>query len=214
MIVKYTKKISTLVIGVLIISFGASLAIKAAIGLSAWDAMGLTVSNISKIKVGTVAILFNGSCIFMQMLMEKRKFRPVELFQFLNVILIGTFINMFTYNIFVNWEITYYITRLFVAIAGFAICALGVSIVLESKFIRNPLEGVCQLVSERLQKTSMGRFRQLLDFVFIAVVLILSFIFKEEIAIREGTLIAMIIFGPLLDFYKKPVGKVIDKLKI
>ncbi|MDF2821231.1 MAG: hypothetical protein K0R15_1672 [Clostridiales bacterium] len=214
MIAKYAKKIITLIVGVLIISLGASLTIKAAIGLSAWDAMGVTVSKIIKIKIGTVTIFFNGSCIFVQMLMEKKKFRPIELFQFLNVFLIGTFINMFIYNIFNNWEITYYAVRLLVGVVGFAVCAFGVTIVLESKFIRNPLEGVCLLVAERLQKITMGRFRQLLDIVFIAVVLLLSFVFKEEIAIREGTLICMIIFGPLLDLYKKPVRKIIDKLKI
>lgn len=214
MVVKYGKKIITLVIGVLIISLGASLAIKGAIGLSAWDAMGLTTSNITKIKVGTMTIFFNGSCILIQMLIERKKFRPIELFQFLNVFLIGVFINMYLYTIFAHWEITAYPLRFLTTVVGFAVCAFGVTIVLESRFIRNPLEGVCVLVAERSKKITMGRFRQLLDILFIVVTLILTYVFHTELTLREGTVVCMIIFGPLLDFYKKPVAKIMDRLDI
>jgi uncharacterized protein len=91
--------------------------------------------------------------------------------------------------------------------------AIGVMTIIESQLIRNPLEGLCQVLTDRYGGR-MGRLRQLSDWGFIAVALILSFRFKTKITIREGTVICMLIFGPALDFLRTPIRKVMNKLSI
>lgn len=214
MLVKYSKKLMTLIVGVIFIALGGSLAIKGSLGLSAWDALALTVSNIFTIKVGTITIFLNGACIIVQMLMEGKRFKPVELFQFINVFLTGALINLFIYTIFSRFEVNHIVLKVLLTTIGYTIVAFGVTIILQSRFVRNPLEGVCVLITDKLKKVSLGRFRQMLDLLILAVIFILVYFSKTDITLGIGTIICLVIFGPLLDFFSKPVGKIIEKLKI
>ncbi len=62
-------KRSTLVIFMIIlVSFGASLTLKAAVGVGAWDAISQSMSLLTGIKVGTFAMFLNGSCVVGQLI--------------------------------------------------------------------------------------------------------------------------------------------------
>lgn len=210
---KYVKKTIALLIGVSIIAFGCSLAIKANLGVSAWDALGLTVSNIIGIKVGDIYFVMNSACILIQILMERKNFRKIEFLQILNVTTVSMLINWFVYDVFPNWDMGNVVVRFIWVVLAYAIIAFGVSIVLESKLIRNPLEGVCLLITEKTGG-EIGKFRQRLDILFIAATLILIWISKTPLTLREGTVICMIVYGPMLDVWKKPVHRFMERFDI
>jgi len=46
------------------------------------------------------------------------------------------------------------------------------------------------------------------------LVLLLTFIFDDDLNIREGSVICLLIFGPLLDLFKKPVQRFMHFLKV
>lgn len=220
---RYIKKTIALLVGVSIIAFGCSLAIKANIGVSAWDALGLTISNIIGIKVGDIYFIMNGSCILIQILIERKNFRKIEFLQVLNILTVSALINLFVYEIFPKWEMSTATIRIFSyelnliavlwLIAAYIIIAFGVSIVLESKLIRNPLEGVCLLITEKIGG-EMGRFRQKIDFLFIAVTILLIIISKTPLTLREGTIICIVVYGPMLDVWTKPIRKIMEKCNV
>ena len=60
---KDLKKYIALVIFVSLNGAACALALKAAIGVGAWDAFTQTMSKIFNIKVGTMGIILNCSCI-------------------------------------------------------------------------------------------------------------------------------------------------------
>jgi uncharacterized protein len=207
------KKIIAVLLGTLIIYFGFCLVIKAGVGLDAWDALLLTVSAVLGMKVGTLAILFSIILIAGQLVMEGRNFRPVQLLQLLSVFFGGNILNYFVYSLFCDLRFKSYPLRIVIATFSYLLIALGVIIIMESRLIRNPLEGFCQVVTDKCGGR-MGHLRQMCDWVFMAIVLILSFSFKTEITIREGTIICMVIFGPALDFLRNPVRKGMNKLSM
>lgn len=211
--ITYFKKMIVLMMGNLVVYFGFCLAIKAAVGLGAWDAMSLAVSNMTGIKVGTVSILFNSACILGQLLMERQNFKLIELLQFFNVFLGGIVLNFFIYILFANVYIASYPLRILTSIVGYIIGALGVMIIMETQFVRTPLEGFCHILADRYGKP-LGRLRQTADISFIIIIVILTFLFKTELTIREGTIICMLIFGPVLDLFKNPLRKVMDRLSV
>ncbi len=205
-----------MLIGFSVIYFGVCLAIKAHVGLGAYDALCLTLSNVISLDfftVGTVAIFLNSSFIVGQILLERTKFRPLELMQFLFIFFGGRILDFFVYIVFADFEVTYYFWRILIVIAALAISALGVVIVLESRFVRVPLEGFCQVLAKRYGR-KLGFIRQIGDVLFFVVVLVLTFIFGAELTIREGTVICVLIFGPLLDLFQKPVRKMMTRLKV
>ncbi len=211
--ITYFKKMIFLMLGNLIVYFGFCLAIKAAVGLGPWDAMSLAVSNMTGVKVGTISILFNSACIVGQLLMERQNFKLIELLQFFNVFLGGIALNFFIYILFANVYIVSYPLRILTSIAAYIIVALGVVIIMETRFIRTPLEGFCHILADRCGKP-MGRLRQTADIGFIITILIFTFLFKTELTIREGTIICVLIFGPVLDLFKNPLRKVMDRLAV
>lgn len=80
---------------IILISCGASLTLKAAIGVGAWDALALTGSSISGIKVGTVGMLLNFICIFIELMILRKNFKIKHALQIALCIIVGYTVNFF-----------------------------------------------------------------------------------------------------------------------
>lgn len=53
-----------------------------------------------------------------------------------------------------------------------------------------------------------------MDGFFIVLVLIYSFISRETLIIREGTVISMIIYGPLIGFFMRKLKPTFQRKKL
>ena len=80
-------------------------------------------------------------------------------------------------------------------------------------FISFPLEGACMVISKKLNK-KFGMIRQLVDILSIILALALAFIFNQSITVREGTVIGMLIYGPMLDLFMKIIMPRLKKLEL
>ena len=116
----------------------------------------------------------------------------------------GTILNFFLYTVLGNVNFTFYPVRLAVCVLAFAVSAFGCTMVLETHLMRTPMEGCIQMIAERIG-TTMGKLRQKIDIVLVLVSVALTLIFGTEWTLREGTIIAALIFGPAMDFWKKNV---------
>ncbi len=63
-----------------------------------------------------------------------------------------------------------------------------------------PLETVCMIVSEIYNK-KFHNIRQYVDVISIILVLVICFLYKIKLPLRDGTIIGMFILGPLLGFF-------------
>lgn len=198
------KKILHTILGIILIYADVAFAIKAGIGVMPVDAAINTIADVLNIKVGTFSILFHGSFFLGQIAIERKNFRKTELLQILYITLGGTVLNFFLYTVLKNVTFTFYPVRLIVAVAAFFVSAFGVTLVLETHLMRTPMEGCIQLIAERLG-TPMGKLRQKIDIGLVLLSVILTLIFGTEWTLREGTIIAALMFGPAMDFWKKTV---------
>jgi len=55
-------------INIVITGIGASLGIKAAVGVGAWDALSQSLSTVIGMKIGTFSMFLNISCFVLQLL--------------------------------------------------------------------------------------------------------------------------------------------------
>ena len=198
------KKILFTILGIIIIYADVAFAIKAAIGVMPVDAAINTIADVLNIKVGTFSMVFHGSFFLGQILIEKKNFRKTEFLQVLYITLGGTVLNFFLYTILKDVTFTAYPVRLLVAVAAFFLSAFGCTLVLETKLMRTPMEGFVQLLTDRLN-TPMGKFRQKIDIGLVLLSVVLTLIFGTDWTLREGTIIAALMFGPAMDFWKKTV---------
>ena len=198
------KKILRTVLGILLVYGSVAFAIKAGIGVLPVDAAITSIATLIGMKVGTFSMLFHGSFFLGQIAIEKKDFRKTELLQLLYITLGGSVLNFFLYTVLKNVAFTFYPVRLIVCVLAFLISAFGCTMVLETHLMRTPMEGCIQMIAERIG-TTMGKLRQKIDIVLVLVSVVLTLTFGTEWTLREGTIIAALIFGPAMDFWKKNV---------
>ena len=198
------KKIASTILGILLVYGSVAFAIKAGIGVLTVDAAITSIAMLIGMKVGTFSMLFHGSFFLGQIAIEKKNFRRTELLQLLYITLGGSVLNFFLYTVLRNVTFSFYPLRLIVCVLAFVVSAFGCTLVLETHLMRTPMEGCIQLLAERMG-TTMGRLRQKIDIVLVLVSVAITLIFGVEWTLREGTIIAALIFGPMMDFWKKAV---------
>lgn len=199
-----TKKIALTILGIILVYGSVAFAMKAGIGVLPVDAAIATIALVLHVKVGTFSMIFHGSFFLGQIAIEKKNFRKTEFLQILYVTLGGSVLNFFLYTVLKNVTISMYPVRLIVAVAAFLVGAFGCTLVLETHLMRTPMEGCIQLLAERMG-TTMGKLRQKIDIVLVLVSVVPTLIFGTDWTLREGTIIAALIFGPAMDFWKKTV---------
>ena len=199
-----TKKIGMTILGILLVYASVAFAMKAGIGVLPVDAAIATIADVINIKVGTFSMLFHGSFFVGQIIIEKKNFKKTELLQILYITLGGSVLNFFLYSVLQNVEFTFYPIRLIVCVVAFVISAFGCTMVLETHLMRTPMEGFIQMVADIIG-TTMGKLRQRIDIVLVIISVVLTLIFGTDWTLREGTIIAALIFGPAMDFWKKAV---------
>ena len=198
------KKIVRTILGILLVYSAVAFAIKAAIGVLPVDAAITSIATLIGMKVGTFSMLFHGSFFLGQIAMERKNFKKTEFLQLLYVTLGGSVLNFFLYTVLRDVTFSFYPLRLIVCVLAFAVSSFGCTLVLETHLMRTPMEGCIQMIADRIG-TTMGKLRQKIDVVLVIVSVLISLVFGVEWTLREGTIIAALIFGPMFDFWKKHV---------
>lgn len=200
------KKIFFTILGIILVYSSVAFAIKAGIGVMPVDAAIATVAEVVNIKAGTISMLFHGSFFVGQILMEKKNFRKTEYLQLLYITLGGSVLNFFLYTLLANVSFQLYPLRLLITVLAFIVSAFGCTLVLETHLMRTPMEGCIQMLADRSRSgITMGKLRQGIDILLVILAVVLTLIFGTSWTLREGTIIAALIFGPAMDFWKKTV---------
>ena len=198
------KKILHTILGILLVYSAVAFAIKASIGVLPVDAAITSIALLTGMKVGSFSMLFHGSFFLGQIAIERRNFRKTELLQLLYITLGGNVLNFFLYVVLRDVAFSAYLLRLIICILAFAVSSFGCTLVLETHLMRTPMEGCIQLLADRMG-TTMGKLRQKIDVVLVIISVAISLIFGVEWTLREGTILAALIFGPMMDFWKKHI---------
>lgn len=212
-VVKVLLRLSMVVAHILVVAFGASLAMKAAVGIGAWDAVSQAMSMLLPIKVGTFAILLNTSCVVAQLVMLHKNFDAARLVQVGVAILLGVFVNWVYYSIFADLVLSAYWIQMFTYLLGIVIIGWGVGMILAIDLVTFPLEALCLVIVDKTG-WNFGRVRQGFDVGAIVFVLIVSFAFNLPLVVREGTIIGMILFGPMVGWFMKMFKPTLKRLNL
>lgn len=151
----------------------------------------------------------NFLCIFVQVAILRRKFKPIQLLQIPVCILLGLIVNFMLYEVYSNFTINTYWMNVGLLILGYIVSAFAVGMVMVLDIVTFALEGACMAVSGVTGK-KFHVLRQGVDVVSILLVIIIVIITDVPLAVREGTIIGMFLFGPMMGIFmklQKPVFK-------
>ncbi|WP_146924840.1 YczE/YyaS/YitT family protein [Alkalibacterium kapii] len=187
-----------------------SFMLKASIGVSPFDASNQTLSLLSGIQVGTVSIIVNLFFVFGQFILDRKNFGFRHFMQIPLSMLVGVLVNFFYYDLFGFVEFNNYLIALIVFLLALTLTTFSVTVVTVLNLITNPIETFCVALTKHTP-LSFPVLRQIVDVFFIILSLSLTFIFDLPATVREGTVITMLIFGPMMGMFIKIIYPALTK---
>lgn len=210
---KVINKSIIVAISMVITAIGVSLGMKAAVGVGAWDALSQSISTVLNIKVGTFSMILNISCVLIQLILLKKEFKINHVIQIFVSVLIGVVVNFMFYEVLSKFTIDSYFISMLLFTLSILICAVSVSVIMAINFVSFPLESCCMVIAKKTNK-NFGFIRQAVDIIAVVIAIGIAVIFNNNITVREGTIIGMILFGPMLNIFMKAMSPGLKKLKL
>lgn len=203
------KKYLLLTLAVIRTAAGSALGIKAAVGVTAWDALTIAIADLIQFKIGTVGMILNTTCFIGQLLLLGKNFKKQQYFQIVVTFLVGFVVNFMLYEVF-TFELPAYWLRMVMIIFSYIIMAFFAAIVMNLNLITFPLEGLVIAVTKYV-KIDFAKLRQLVDVFSIVFCILIAVVFSDNLVVREGTVIGMLVFGPLLGRFMTLQWPVLEK---
>lgn len=193
----YIKRFLISIIFYIVVSFGISLTVIASVGIASVNAFASTLSDVTNIRIGFFIILINTAFSILYFILTKGKYLLNTLIQIASINVLGFVVNFFVYTVFSSFDTTNYMLNLLILVFGIIITAIGVSVVTLLNTITFSIESACHTL-EKLGIMSFFKARVSVDILFISLSVLFYIFFESELYIREGTLIAMILFSSVM----------------
>jgi uncharacterized membrane protein YczE len=156
--------------------------------------------------------IMNIAFVLGQIIILKKNFKPFQLMQIPMSFLFGIFTDIGMYIVsFIPTP--NYAVRMLLTIAGILILAFGIALAVIADVLYNSGEGLVKAVSDVSGK-DFGIVKVAFDITCVLTAAILSIIFFnfKILGIREGTLMAAVFTGFIVNFFTKFLTKPITKL--
>ena len=190
------------IIGLIILSFGVSMTIKAGLGTGAWDALNVGLSKTVGLTPGSWVVIVGIVMIFINAALVKR--RP-DVAAIITLLITGVLIDFWLLRVFEDLVVTGYAKQFAVFILGMVALSFGLAVYLQPKFPLIPIDNFMMALRERFGLNLM--VAKTLGEVFA---LSAAFIFRGPIGI--GTLIVTFAIGPLIQLFYPHCEKLYNKL--
>jgi len=196
------KRLLLCIFMIIATAFGVAITLRIAIGVGAWDALAMGGSLITGIRVGTVGIILNLSCVAVQLAFMRKNFKIKHALQIVLCFTLGYAVNFFFYDVLGSFYISNYFLGIILLILAYTYLAFTVSFIMLLDAVIFPLEGACKVISHKTG-IKFHILRQGVDVISVVLAVIMSFAFSVPLAVREGTIIGMLMFGPLIGMFTK-----------
>ena len=206
------------VIALFFMAMGVAFSANSNLGISPVNSLPYVISDIVGIAPGTAHIIVFCSYIVVQILLLRKEFQPMQLFQIAFSTIFGYFVN------FTKWIVGDfvfpggYFGRLLLQCVGIVFVAFGVFLYLETELVPMPMEGMTMAISKNVGKP-FPTVKTVVDCVVVALGIMLTIVFlhkipfvHEGVRIREGTILAALVTGKVIDIIRKPLREPVRKL--
>jgi uncharacterized protein len=191
------------IIGLLIMTFGVCLTIKADLGAGAWDALNVALSEEIGLSIGKWVMIDGAILILVNAILVKRK---PELLSLITVIFIGSLIDFWMFIIFETWVFEGFFIKLAALLAGIIIIGFGVAAYLQAKFPSSPIDNFMLAIKERFGFNLIVS-KTLAELIPLIPAIILGG------PVWVGTIIITLSIGPAIQLFFPSLEKLVKNLQ-
>ncbi|MDE6023984.1 MAG: YitT family protein [Lachnospiraceae bacterium] len=207
------KRYILFIISLFIVAVGVAVTKKAELGVSPTSSVANVLSlKFTQLSLGSWLIIWNCLLIVGQILILRKNFQLIQLLQVPLSFLFGYFtdIGMWLVSFL---KIDSYIMELLFVIFGTIIIGFGVFLAVVANVIMNSAEAFIKAISDTINKR-FGNIKIAFDLSCVVLAVILSVIFFDFSirGTREGTIIAGVFTGLVVNFFQSKLGATIDRL--
>lgn len=201
------RRYLTLLVGLLIMSFGVAFSIKAGLGTSPVSSVPYVLSLIVPMTVGETTILINCLLVLLQILLLRRQFELVQLIQVPVAIAFGYLTDLAVWFLSPIVPAAYWQQWLF-CILGILLVGIGVSFEVTADVVTMAGEGVA-LALCKTTKLPFAKAKITVDYSLVVIAVVLSFLFLHTLAgVREGTIAAALFVGMTAKQVNRPMSRI------
>ena len=198
----YLQRYFWFVIGIIINSFGVALITKAGLGTSPISSVSYVLSLQFPFTLGQFTFIVNMTFIFVQFILLKKDFEPIQFFQIAVNLIFSACIDI-SMNLLSWLTINNFMVGLFALLIGCSVLALGISIEVAPDVLVVPGEGIVRAISTVVEKR-FGTIKIIFDVTLVSIATILSFLFFGKLSgLGLGTIISAIIVGYIVNLLNK-----------
>ena len=194
--------------GIVVMALGIDIVVRAGLGNSPISACPNVLSlAFTQVSFGVFMLVWQCVLVAVQIVILRRDFRVVDLLQIPISVLFGLCIDLFVRLLGPLAPATYWQSCLWL-VAGMAVLALGIVMMVLSRTVMNCGEAVVQAVS-RKTGIRFGTVKVGFDCTCAALAIICAFAFTGHLAgVREGTLVCAAFTGVIVNVYMAAIRKV------
>lgn len=199
-------------VGLFIMTVGIALSVKSNLGVSPVSSIPYTMTCVWGIEMGKATIIFHAALVLIQILILRKRFRPINLLQ----VVVGIVFGYFT--TFCNYLATYLpstdnmVMRIVLMLVSTVFIAFGIFFYLPADLIPLAGEGVMQAVSD-VTKIEFSKVKIGFDCSMVVISVITCLICIHSLgSVGVGTVIAAFLVGFNLGRVNKAFGAKRDKL--
>lgn len=176
-----------------------------------------SVPNVISLKwsfftLGTWLLIWNCILLLGQILILRKKFKPIQLLQIPLSVLFGWFTD---FGLWLAGFIpaNFYPVRLLLVVAGTALLGFGIALSVIANVIMNSGEAFVKAIADET-KFAFGNVKIVFDVTNVVLALLISLLLfrGEVVGMREGTVIAALCTGVFVKFFQKRLQKPLNKL--
>jgi len=164
-----------------------------------------------QISIGTLLIIWNCMFVAAEIIMLRRRFKPIQLLQIPIAFGFGIFTDLGTLIADLIPTDTY-IMQLVTVFLGIAILAFGIALSFMANVVMNPGEAIVKTISVVTNK-NLGNVKIIFDVSSVTLSIILSLIFFDFtiVGTREGTILSAVGTGLVVKLYCRLLQKHLER---
>jgi uncharacterized membrane protein YczE len=203
-----TKRVASLLIGTIFISFGIAFLSKAAIGMSAISCFPYVMSLVfPRFTLGEWVLIWNALFAVLQIPVMGRNYKPYLLTQIPLAFLLG-YCTDFAKYLISNIPVSHYLVSVLFVFLGTLFTALGVYLTVNARLIMNGPEAFVRSVADRT-KIKFGTVKSIFDLSNLLLAVVSSaLIFHHLYGVREGTVFSAVFTGVFVNIITRIVRRV------
>ncbi|MCL2392234.1 MAG: DUF6198 family protein [Oscillospiraceae bacterium] len=197
----WTKRIALYILGLIVMSFGIAMAIRAEIGVPPGGAIAVAAYMFVPLTIGQCSALFNTLCVIIQVIITRRPTLK-HLLQLPLAYVFGLMLDFFYDRL--DLSLISFWHALFFLVLGVIIFSFGIRAIVGANIVLAPPDGLARTVGNMFG-WPMSKSKLIFDIVVTIIAALITLIIGGNafLVVGIGTVICAIFTGPLIGLYTK-----------